>query len=49
MPNEGERKGDSLSDNHLIQRKMRFTKSTYLTRPRDLLVEPWGLNIFYFV
>lgn len=26
MPNEGERKGDSLSDNHLIQRKMRFTK-----------------------
>lgn len=37
MPNEGERKGDSRSDNHLIQRKMRFTKSTYLTDPRDLL------------
>lgn len=37
MPNEGESKGDSLSDNHLIQRKMRFIKSTYLTDPGDLL------------
>lgn len=37
MPNEGERKGDSLSDNHLIQRKMRFTELTSLTDPRDLL------------
>lgn len=37
MPNERKRKGDSFSDNHLIQRKMRFTKLTYLTDPRDLL------------
>lgn len=37
MPNERERKGDSLSDNHLIQRKMRFAKLTYLPDPRDLL------------
>lgn len=37
MPNKGKSKGDSLSDNHLIQRKLRFTKSTYLTDPRDLL------------
>lgn len=37
MPNEGGRKGDSLSDNHLIQRKTRFTKLTSLTDPRDLL------------
>lgn len=37
MPHEGKRKGDSLSDNHLTQRKMRFIKLTYLTNPRDLL------------
>lgn len=37
MPNERKREGDSLSDNHLIQRKMRFAKLTYLTDPRDLL------------
>lgn len=37
MLKEGKRKDDSLFDNHLIQRKMRFTKLTYLTDPRDLL------------
>lgn len=37
MPNERKRKGDSFADNQLIQRKMRFTKLTYLTHPRDLL------------
>lgn len=37
MPNEGKGKGNSVSDNHLIQKKMRFTKLTYLTDPRDLL------------
>lgn len=37
MPNEGGRKGDSLSDNHLTQKKTRFTKLTSLPDPRDPL------------
>lgn len=37
MPNEGGRKGNSLSDNHLTQKKTRFTKLTSLPDPRDPL------------